>query len=184
MPLTITKTLPTYGIIGITDMRYTLLKALLLKLNKNFKLPIRQRIAWSAGFKTSQGGKIELGNCCHLRKRVSIEVCGGKITLGQNCYIAEGCIVGARGNITIGKGTTIGPHVCIYDHDHDIVQKSGYNVEDVEIGENVWIGAGSIILKGVRIGDGAVVAAGTLVTCDVPPKTLVRDKREKVFKEL
>ena len=80
-------------------------------------------------------------------------------------------------NIRIADGVTVGPNVCVYDHDHCIGGK-GFVSSEVIIGENVWIGAGAIILKGVHIGAGAVIAAGSTVTKDVPENTILIQKRE------
>jgi len=82
----------------------------------------------------------------------------------------------AHERIEIGDGTTIGPNVCIYDHDHD--GDGGYKTKSVIIGKNVWIGAGCILLKGISIGDNAVIGAGTVLTHSVKCNETVYQKRE------
>ena len=82
-----------------------------------------------------------------------------------------------RESISIGDGTTIGPHTCIYDHDHGREEGALYKTAPVTIRKNVWIGAGCIILKGVTIGDNSIIAAGSIVTKDVPADTIFLQKR-------
>ena len=80
--------------------------------------------------------------------------------------------------MTIGDGTQIGPAVQIYAADHPRdpeVRRSGLEFgRPVNIGRNVWVGGGAIILPGVEIGDDAVIGAGSVVTKNVPAKTIVR----------
>ena len=102
--------------------------------------------------------------------------------LGKNVFINRNSIITARKYVQIGDGVTIGPNVCIYDHDHDIQNGGGYVLGDIIIGNNVWIGAGVIITKGVTIGNNAVVAAGSVVTKDIPANTILIQKRESTYK--
>ena len=165
-------------------MRYTFLKNLLLKLDKNISMPWRQKIESNVRFKTLNKGKIDLGIACSIRENTLLSANGGNIKLGNNCFINRNVIIASHKNITVGNKTTIGPNVCIYDHDHDMYNRGGFISDDVEIGEKVWIGAGAIILKGSKIKDGAVVAAGTVVCGEVEPNTIVLDKRSKVYKTI
>jgi acetyltransferase-like isoleucine patch superfamily enzyme len=97
----------------------------------------------------------------------------GRIRIGRNTYVNRYTIVDASELIEIGERCMIGPHGYITDHDHGHapgapVAEQPLASRPVRIGRNVWIGAGVIILKGVAIGDDAVVAAGAVVTRDVP----------------
>lgn len=92
-----------------------------------------------------------------------------------------------RGKCFIGNGTIIGPRCRIHTSNHQYVGEmlpydSIYNVKDVSIGENVWIGADVSIMPGVTIGEGAVIAACTCVTKDVPPLAIVGGNPFKVIK--
>jgi acetyltransferase-like isoleucine patch superfamily enzyme len=76
--------------------------------------------------------------------------------------------------IRIGAGTTIANNVVIVDHDHDYAHNGRFmKCAPVDIGRNVWIGANAVILKGVTIGDHAIVAAGAVVTKNVPEGAIV-----------
>lgn len=75
----------------------------------------------------------------------------------------------AMKNITIGDNVRIANNVVIVDHDHDFQNNlSDFISEDVIIGNDVWIGANAVILRGVHIGDHAVIAAGSVVNEDIP----------------
>ena len=144
---------------------------------------IRYRPTISVG-KNSQviltnGGKIFLGNNISINKNVEINSNGGHIILLGNNYINNNTIIASHEKISIGFGTTIGPNVLIYDHDHNFKNESGgaFICKEIIIGRNVWIGGGCIILKGVKIGDNSVIAAGSVVTKDVPEKSIVYQKR-------
>mgnify|MGYP004733134841 FL=1 len=96
---------------------------------------------------------------------------GGKLELDSGFINSYGKIE-CHKYIKIGKNCAIGPYAIILDSDgHQILGKC--NTAEVIIGNNVWIGARVTILKGVHIGDGAVIAAGTIVNKDVPARSLV-----------
>lgn len=118
---------------------------------------------------------IEKNGVIHLKGRNVFEPnsyihsCGGKISI-ENTFINRNCVICSMGNIKIQSGVTIGPNTCIYDHNH--AKESGniekkYDIGEVVIGKNVWIGANCVILKGVHIGDNSIIGAGSVVTKDV-----------------
>ena len=115
--------------------------------------------------------RILLGKKCAVRQNTELSANGGTIVLADNVFINRNCMLVAHENISLGKGTTVGPGTYIYDHDHNGM--GGYVTAPVTIGEGVWVGAGSIILKGVTVGDNAVIAAGSVVTKDVPAGAVV-----------
>jgi maltose O-acetyltransferase len=100
---------------------------------------------------------------------------GRKIFLGERNVINWGCVLdGRRHKIITGSDVSIGPEATILTLGHDpqspdFADKGG----DVIIGDHVWIACRAIILPGVSIGDGAVVAAGAVVTKDVAPYAIV-----------
>ena len=99
---------------------------------------------------------------------------GGSLVLGQRVFINTGATVVANHSITIGDDCLIGDFVAIFDTDHHQLEPSRpTRVAAVRLGANVWVGRSATILPGVSIGDHAVVAAGSVVTEDVPAKTLV-----------
>jgi len=86
-------------------------------------------------------------------------------------------------SIKIGKDVAISHDVTIMDSDtHRVIQNDYNNTEPIVIGNHVWIGSRAMILKGVKIGDGAVIAAGAIVTNDVPSHSLVAGVPARVIK--
>lgn len=88
-------------------------------------------------------------------------------------YINEGCQITCGGNITIGTDCAIGRDVVIRSDDaHQIVGKCHTPQKDIHIGDHVWIGNRAMILKGVTIGNGAIIAAGAIVTKNIPERCI------------
>ena len=111
---------------------------------------------------------------------------GGNLVLGSNSYLNRNATIVCSGMIEVGENVAISQNVVIRDSDihHIIVDgKDIPNTAPIHIGNNVWIGTSAVILKGVTIGDGAVVAAGTVVTKDVPSNCLVAGNPAKIIKE-
>jgi maltose O-acetyltransferase len=108
-----------------------------------------------------------------------------EITIGNNFYMNAGCHV--LGEIIIGNDVQIGPKTVIWGRDHginegELIRKQPHNKSPIKVGNDVWIGANATILKGVSIGDGAVIGAGSVVTIDVPKCAIVAGNPAKVIK--
>lgn len=105
----------------------------------------------------------------------------GIVNLGRGVYVNRNSIIVAHENITIMDGVTIGPNCCIYDHDHNSLEPGKFSTQKIVIEKNAWIGAGVIILKGVNIGEKAIVGAGCVVTHDVPAGTTLIQHRDSKY---
>jgi len=127
---------------------------------------------------------------------------GGKISIGDWSYIGEGSRIWSASEISIGHRVLISHNVNILDnlthpisarerheqfraialsgHPHDI----SLNEKSVCLHDDVWVGAGAHILKGVTVGEGAIIGAGSVVTKDVPAWTIVAGNPAKVIREL
>ena len=112
--------------------------------------------------------------------------CGKNITVGERVFINSGCCFQDQGGIEIGDDVLIGQQVVIATLNHDLHPEKRGNMlpKPVKIGNKVWIGAHATILPGVTIGDGAVVAAGAVVTKDVPANAVVAGVPAKIIKEI
>jgi len=111
---------------------------------------------------------------------------GATIQFDKNSGASTSRIISCAG-IHIGEGSLIGAGCLICDSDmHEIPLASGnpIQISPIHIGKHVFIGANCIILKGVNIGDGAVIGAGSVVTSDIPPATLAAGQPAKVLREL
>lgn len=109
---------------------------------------------------------------------------GKNITIGKDVFINSGCHFQDQGGIEIGDGALIGHNVVLATINHDLNPKEGRknHYAPIKIGAHVWIGSNATILPGVTLGDYAVVAAGAVVTRDVPAMTVVGGVPAKVLK--
>ncbi len=100
---------------------------------------------------------------------------GQNIAIGRNVFLNAGCHFQDQGGITIGDGALIGHGVVLatLNHEPDPARRNELRPAPIAIGRDVWIGARAVVTPGVTIGDGAIVAAGAVVTRDVPPRTVV-----------
>lgn len=101
----------------------------------------------------------------------------GRIDLQGEIFINAGCVFQDNEEITIQSGTLIGPNVTLTTNSHpsdpNLRLLPGTDVRGrIHIGKNVWLGAGVVVLPGVNIGDNSVVAANSVVNCDIPENTL------------
>lgn len=96
------------------------------------------------------------------------------IVVGEHCTIGDTCFLDGRETIVMGDCVNVGSHVSIYTRQHDVDSPNfAESGGPVHIGRYAWLGSHSIVLPNVTIGEGAVVAAGAVVTRDVAPYTLV-----------
>lgn len=111
---------------------------------------------------------------------------GKNITIGKDVFINSGCHFQDQGGIEIGDGALIGHNVVLATINHDLNPKENRknHYAAIKIGAHVWIGSNATILPGVTIGDYAVVAAGAVVTQDVPAMTVVGGVPARVLKTI
>jgi acetyltransferase-like isoleucine patch superfamily enzyme len=102
-----------------------------------------------------------------------------EMSLGDNIQFGHGCWVAATGGLIIGHNSGIGPKVVIHTANHNFrdpgirILDQGHDHKPVVIGNDVWIAAGAIVLPGTTLGDGVVVAAGSVVSGNVAPYSVV-----------
>lgn len=111
---------------------------------------------------------------------------GRNIRVGRRVFINFGCTFMDRGGITIGDDVFIAPHVQLITENHGLApdRRRYVTSRPIVIGNNVWIGAGAIILPGVKVGDNAVIGAGSVVTKDVEENTVVAGNPAKPIKTI
>ena len=127
---------------------------------------------------------LNITGCSNIYSGAKIQV-RGELTIGD-VFINNNCNIYCNDKVTIGDGCAIGEGVLIRDNDGHTIIKDGFatgNHAPINIGKKVWIGARAIILKGVTIGDGAVIAAGAVVVKDVPASALVGGNPARVIRE-
>lgn len=133
---------------------------------------------------TVKGSTIEIGKSVSFYQNVKIDMqsAGAQVKIGDNSFINRSSKIFCKDMVHIGKRCAISWDVTIMDNDFHYINTND-NSKPIYIGDDVWIGCHSLILKGVHIGDGAVVAAGSVVTKDVPPCSVVGGNPAKVVKK-
>jgi acetyltransferase-like isoleucine patch superfamily enzyme len=146
------------------------------------------------------GGQIEIGSASLVHCRVDFDTPAGHIRVGDRCFIGASQLVCHTG-ITIGDDVIVSWGVTIVDHDsHSLDRKQrrldvtnwrdgkkdweGVAVAPVVICDGAWIGFGASILKGVCVGEGAIVGAHSVVTHDVPAQTVVAGNPARLIRTL
>jgi len=137
-----------------------------------------KRCGLESGLRVMGQPTIHLGDRVTFRRNVMI---GGEgiLSVGSRTTINEDIIIACTDSVTIGSDCMLAPRVYILDVDHEFSSKNtpiasqGYRSIPVVIEDDVWVGAYAVILRGVHIGRGAVVAAHSVVTKDVPEYTVV-----------
>jgi len=120
--------------------------------------------------------KIFTGCAVYVNENATLELGSG--------YIGNNLSVNCFNNIKIGHDVAISESVAIRDSDNHRISYSGYEPDQpVEIGDHVWIGTRATILKGVKVGDGSIVAAGAVVVRDVPANCLVGGVPARLIRE-
>ena len=114
---------------------------------------------------------------------------GSGLTMGDHSSIGPYGYIGCSGKITIGSNVMFGPKCSLFAENHvfsdteSTIKSQGVKQKGIIIEDDCWIGSNVVILDGVTVGKGSVIGAGTLVTKDVPPGSIVMDKRNKVVEQ-
>lgn len=106
------------------------------------------------------------------------------VRVDHGVFINHNLTIMARGGVEIGEGVMIGPHVSLLTANHDFADHYVLLCGEIKLQKNAWIGANATILAGVTVGENAVVAAGAVVTKDVPANTVVGGNPARVLKQL
>lgn len=134
-------------------------------------------------------GKIRVGDRCWIHPGVLILAYGGTISIGDDCTVNPYSILYGHGGLTIGNGVRIAPYSVVipanhvYDNPDIPIYKQGLTKKGIVIADDVWIGAHTTILDGVNLGQGSVIAAGSVVNMDIPPYTIAGGVPARILKK-
>jgi acetyltransferase-like isoleucine patch superfamily enzyme len=126
-----------------------------------------------------RGAKLSLGRWCWLGHGTKVRVHEGRASIGAKSVLGQECTISAFQHVSIGRECVIADRVMLIDFDHGMVEVErpvrvqGIYKRDVRIGNNVWIGYGACILRGVSVGDNSVIGTNSVVTKDVPANAVV-----------
>ena len=138
---------------------------------------------------------VVLGDNVRIREHGWVQVTsqltnpGVGLTIGADTYVGPRCVLGAGGGIEIGRNVVMGAYVQLLAEDHGFadparpINEQGVGRQGIRIGDDCWFGNSVIVLDGVSIGVGSVVGAGSVVTRDVPPRTIVAGNPARVIRE-
>lgn len=111
---------------------------------------------------------------------------GKNTTIGKNVFINACCHFQDQGGITLGDGCLIGHNVVFATLNHGFApaDRASLYPAPIVLGKNVWVGSNSTLLQGIRIGDNAVIGAGSVVTKDVPANTIVGGVPARILRQI
>ena len=135
--------------------------------------------------KTAQ---VELGRWSWIGHGTKIRCHEGKVSIGAKSVLGQECTISAFQHISIGRECVIADRVMLIDFDHGVVEVErpirlqGIYKRDTRVGNNVWIGYGACILRGVTVGDNAIIGTSAVVTKDVPDNAVVAGVPARVIR--
>jgi acetyltransferase-like isoleucine patch superfamily enzyme len=124
-------------------------------------------------------GTIRFGRFVWVGDGTKIRCHEGEVVIGPKTVLGQECTISAYQHVRIGEQCVIADRAMFIDFDHGSVEvdrpirQQGIYKRDVDVGSNVWIGYGACILRGVRVGDNAIIGTNTVVTRDVPANAVV-----------
>jgi acetyltransferase-like isoleucine patch superfamily enzyme len=124
-------------------------------------------------------GRVDFGRFVWIGDKTKIRCHEGRVEIGEKTVMGQECTISAYQRVRIGEQCVIADRAMFIDFDHGVVEVErpirlqGIYKRDVEVGSNVWIGYGACILRGVSVGDNAIVGTNSVVTKDVPANAVV-----------
>lgn len=149
----------------------------------SFTAPLVCQVSPNSEITMNRSARLHIGKKFRLREGAKIRVRdGATCTIGNNTSININNMIVCHESIEIGDNCQFSPNVQVYDHDHDFRDAGGlnamkYKTSPVKIGNNVWIGANTIILRGTEIGDNCVIGAGSIIKGVFPSGAVIIQKR-------
>jgi acetyltransferase-like isoleucine patch superfamily enzyme len=135
------------------------------------------------------GARLHLGRWAWIGHGTKIRVHEGEVRIGAKTVLGQECTISAFQHVFIGRECILADRVMLIDFDHGVVEVErpvrlqGIYKRDVAVGHNCWIGYGACILRGVTVGDNAIVGANTVVTKDVAPNSVVAGTPARVLRK-
>jgi acetyltransferase-like isoleucine patch superfamily enzyme len=124
-------------------------------------------------------GRVDFGRFVWIGDKTKIRCHEGRVEIGDKTVMGQECTISAYQHVRIGRQCVIADRAMFIDFDHGVVEverpirQQGIYKRDVIVGSNVWIGYGACVLRGVSVGDNAIVGTNSVVTKDVPANAVV-----------
>jgi acetyltransferase-like isoleucine patch superfamily enzyme len=179
-PLALARFMRTNRMLGISYGRL-LIRYLLLKLRFGSRLQTDGICFICPGVRLEIGrhATLRVGRWAWIGHGSKIRVHEGEVSIGAKTVMGQDCTISAYQHVSIGRECIIADRVMLIDFDHGVtevdrpIRLQGIYKRDVRVGHNVWMGYGSCVLRGVRIGDNSVVGTSSVCTQDVPANAVV-----------
>jgi acetyltransferase-like isoleucine patch superfamily enzyme len=145
-------------------------------------------VAPGVRFEIGPDARIHLGRWSWIGHDCKVRVHEGELRIGAKTVLGQECTISAFQHVSIGRECIIADRVMMIDFDHGVVEverpirEQGIYKRDVHVGHNVWIGYGACVLRGVTVGDNAVIGASSVVTADVPANAVVGGSPAKLIR--
>jgi acetyltransferase-like isoleucine patch superfamily enzyme len=136
-------------------------------------------VAPDVTFEIGKDAVLRLGRWCWIGHGTKIRVHEGEVEIGAKTVMGQECTISAFQHVSIGRECIVADRVMLIDFDHGVVETErpvrvqGIYKRDVHVGHNVWIGYGACFLRGVTVGDNAIVGSISVVSKDVPANAVV-----------
>jgi acetyltransferase-like isoleucine patch superfamily enzyme len=133
-------------------------------------------------------GRVRFGRFVWIGDGTKIRCHEGEVIIGAKTVLGQECTISAYQHVRIGEQCVVADRAMFIDFDHGTVEVErpirvqGIYKRDVDVGSNVWIGYGACILRGVKVGDNAVIGTNSVVTADVPANAVVGGVPAKVIR--
>ncbi len=133
-------------------------------------------------------GRVRFGRFVWIGDGTKIRCHEGEVVIGAKSVLGQECTISAYKHVRIGEQCVIADRAMFIDFDHGIteverpIRLQGIYKRDVDVGSNVWIGYGACILRGVTVGDNAVIGTNAVVAADVPANAVVGGVPAKVIR--
>ena len=130
-------------------------------------------------FEIGRGARVHLGRWSWIGHGCKIRAHEGEVSIGAKTVLGQECTISAFQHVSIGRECILADRVMLIDFDHGVVdverpiREQGIYKRDVRVGHNVWVGYGACFLRGVAVGDNAIVGTNSVVTRDVPENAVV-----------
>jgi acetyltransferase-like isoleucine patch superfamily enzyme len=139
-------------------------------------------------FEIGRHAKVVLGRWSWLGHGCKVRAHEGEVLIGAKSVLGQECTISAYQHVAIGRECIVADRVMLIDFDHGVVEVDrpirlqGIYKRDVNVGHNVWVGYGACVLRGVTVGDNAVIGTSSVVTKDVPENAVVAGAPARVLR--
>jgi acetyltransferase-like isoleucine patch superfamily enzyme len=177
---------------GMLNRHYALLIARLAWLKLRFRGRLQtDGIAFvcpGVQFEIGRDARVVLGRWSWLGHGTKVRAHEGEVLIGAKSVLGQECTISAYQHVSIGRECIVADRVMLIDFDHGVVEVErpirlqGIYKRDVRVGNNVWLGYGACVLRGVSVGDNAIVGTNTVVTKDLPDNAVAAGTPAKVIR--